>query len=169
MIKMIGIVCVLFGAGGFGVRQTLKFVAQRRQLASLRSALELLKCEMNYTVRTLPMLCRSVRTRIDGPVGSFFGSFAELLEKSNNVERAAAAAVSETHALELPQEAVMALLEVCTGLGRYDLDGANRILSLALQRIDTAIERCEQERRPLARSYILLSLCAGAAVVILSV
>lgn len=169
MMKLLGAACVMLGAGGFGCSLSLRFHAQRRQLARLRTALALLKCELNYSVAPLEELCRAVSERVGGAVGAFFSAFAARLPGSTEPVRACMDALNDTRELELPKQAKQMLPELAAGLGSYDLEGANRILKLALSRLDALIEQTECERKPLARSYVLLALCAGAAVVILMV
>ena len=78
-------------------------------------------------------------------------------------------AMEETTRLQIPNDARMALLELCGTLGRYDLDGENRMLQLSGQRINAALERCEAEKKPMARSCAALGISAGIALVILMV
>jgi len=52
-------------------------------------------------------------------------------------------------------------------LGRYDLDGENRVLQLTGQRLRAAQERFEKEKRPMAKSYAVLGMTTGIALVIL--
>ena len=61
----------------------------------------------------------------------------------------------------------MSLLELCSTLGRYDMEGENRMLQLSGQRLKAALERAEREKRPLAKSYASLGVCTGVALVIL--
>lgn len=169
MLKLLGAVCVLLGAGGFGCRMTLQFHAQRRQLAALENALELLKCELNYTAEPLAAICRAVSLRVGGAIGSFFAAFAAHLSQNAAPSAACKRALAQTHGLTLPSAAAEMLPELFSGLGSYDLEGANRLLKLAFARLDALLAQTERERRPLARSYVLLALCAGAAIVILAV
>ena len=59
MLKIIGVCLILCGAGGFGVAKAMQFYRQLRQLRDCVSALEILKCELNYTLMPLPRICRS--------------------------------------------------------------------------------------------------------------
>jgi len=63
----------------------------------------------------------------------------------------------------------MAVLELCSALGRYDLDGENRMLDLSAKRLQAALARCEAEKRPRAKCYAALGLCTGLALLILAV
>ena len=63
----------------------------------------------------------------------------------------------------------MTLLELFSGLGRYELSGENRLIQLSQHRLKAALERCEREKKPLAKGYAALGICTGIALVILMV
>ena len=169
MVKVIGALLVLSAAGGFGISRAVGFYRQVRLLHDFCGALEILKCELNYTMTPLPALCRATAKRTSGTVSAFLTSYADALERGIPRSRAAAAAMDGTKGLTLPGDAEMALLELFGTLGRYDLDGENRLLAATSHRLKTASERFEAEKRPLAKGYAVLGLCAGVALVILFV
>lgn len=166
MLKVIGVVMIVGGSGGYGIARAVRLYRQLRQLRELLAALELLKCELNYTLLPLAELCSVTAKRSRGAVSGFFSAFGRRVEQGR---RHSAEEALEESGLSLPNDAVMALLELCSGLGRFDLDGENRLLSLTQERLRAALERTETEKRPLAKSYAVLGMAAGAALVILVV
>ncbi len=169
MLRIIGVVLVICGAGGFGVSKGLQFYRQMHQLREFTAALEILKCELNYTLLPLPRLCEVTAQRSRGVCSQFFRNFAALLDKGSPRSRASAEAMESTRSLCLPSDAKLAILELCSVLGRYDLEGENRVLQLSLHRLNAALERTEKEKKPLARSYAVLGFSTGIALVILMV
>lgn len=169
MLKLIGVILVLSGAGGFGIGKAMQFYRTVRQLREFRSAIEILKCEINYTLLPLPQLCTLTADRLSGAAAQFFRNFGSLVEQDMSRERAAAQALESARGLELPDDAKMAILELCGTLGRYDLEGENRVLQLTGHRITAALERCEAEKKPRAKSYAALGICTGIAVIILTI
>lgn len=167
MIRMIGAALVLGGAGGVGIGKGLQFYRQLRQLRDFVAAVEILKCELNYSLMPLPKLYRVAGRRTQGACSRFFHNLATRLEQGTPRSRAVEHALADTGGLCLPKDAMMSLLELCSALGRYDMDGENRMLQLSGQRLKTALERTEREKRPLAKSYASLGLCTGVALVIL--
>ena len=164
MLKVIGIILIIGGSGGYGIARAVRLYRQLRQLRELLAALELLKCELNYTLLPLPELCSVTAKRSRGETQAFFTTFGKRVELGR---RHAAEEALEESRLSLPSDAAMALLELCDNLGRFDLDGGNRLLTLTQERLRTALERTETEKRPLAKSYAVLGMAAGAALVIL--
>ena len=169
MLRIIGIALVLSGAGGFGVGKMVQFYRQMRQLQEFRNALEIIKCEMNYTLSPLPKLCRTTAKRVSGAASSFLLAYADALDKGISRTKAAQTAMEQTKSLCLPKDATMAILELFGSLGRYELEGENRLLRLTAHRLNAAIARYESEKKPLAKGYAILGFCTGLAIVILIV
>ncbi len=167
MLRVIGAVMVIAGAGSFGISRAAQLYKTARQLRELNTAVEMISCEMNYTLLPLPELYHGVGDRLNGAVSQFFRLLGNQLEQGIPRARAARRAMELTTHLCLPNDAKMALLELCETLGRYDMDGENRMLRLSGQRIAAALERCEAEKRPLARSCAALGISAGIALAIL--
>ena len=167
MLKMIGVILVVGGASGFGIGKGLQFYRQLRQLREFYNALEILKCELNYTLMPLPKLCRVTAQRVNGVAAAYLLRYAKKLEDNIPRTKAAAQCLEGIRGLSLPRDAQMALLELFGTLGRYDLDGENRLLQLTAHRLNAAIERYQTEKKPLARGYAVLGTCTGIALAIL--
>ncbi len=169
MLRMIGAILILCGAGGFGIGKAVQFYRQLYTLRECCNALEILKCELNYTLMPLPRICRTTASRVKGPAAQFLLLYADKLDNGLPRTKAAAQSLEEARGLTLPNDAQMALLELFEGLGRYDLDGENRLLQMTMLRLNAAVERCETDKKPLAKSYAALGICTGLALVILMV
>ncbi len=164
MLKIIGSVLVLCGAGAFGIGKAARFYRQMREMGAFCHALEILKCEMNYSLAELPKLCRSTAKRVKGAPGRFLEDYAACLDMGLPRTKAAQRTVDAT---ALPPDGQMALLELFSSLGRYELAGENRLIQMCLHRLRSALEHLEQEKKPLAKGYAALGICTGVALVIL--
>ena len=168
MIRLIGAAMIVLGAGSFGIAKTMQFYRQQRQLRSFLNMLEILKCELNYTLFPLPKLCRITAERSDRLCADFLNEYASQLERGTSRSVAAREALAKSRG-NLPLDAEMAILELFSTLGRYDLDGEESLLRLTQHRLKTALERGETEKRPMAKGYALLGVCTGVAIAILLV
>ena len=166
MVKIIGIVLVLCGSGGFGIGKAVQFYRQLRQIRGFYNALEILKCEMNYSLAELPKLCRLTAKRSESATARFLLAYADALDAGLPRTKAAQQVVEP---LNLPADARMTLLELFSGLGRYELAGENRLIQLSQHRLRAGLERLEKEKKPLAKGYAALGVCTGIALVILMV
>ena len=166
MLRVLGGALVLLASGSFGITAGVRYYRASRHLQAFCRAIELLRCEINYSLQPLPEVCALVADRLTGPPAAFFRCFAAQLREPVSRDRAAAAAMEAARGLQLPQDAVMAVLELCSALGRYDLDGENRMLDLTASRLQAALARCEAEKRPRAKCYAALGLCTGLALLL---
>lgn len=167
MLKLIGSVLIIFGAGGFGISKAVRFYRQIRQLNELLHGLELLKCEMNYTLLPVKELCKITAQRVGGTAGKLFSSYSDFLSKDLSRAKAIQAAMEQTHGLCISNDVQMALLELFGNLGRYDLDGENRLLDMTQRRIKNTLKQLESEKKPLVKGYAALGICTGIALAIL--
>lgn len=169
MLKIIGVILVLLGASSFGIGKAMQYCRGVRQLREFCTGVELLKCELNYSLLPLPRICEIMRDRLKGPPAEFFQNFGRLVEQGETKDRAVIKAIEDTKGLTLPNDALMALMDLCVNIGSYDLDGENRILHLSAQRIAVALERADAEKKPLTKSYATIGICTGIAIVILTI
>ncbi len=167
MIKLLGSIFIVVGATAFGLGKGLQYYRQISQLRELLGAIEIIKCEMNYTMLPIPKVMEMTSQRIGGACGRFFSAYAQGLEKGRTRKAAMEDALESTKKLCLPNDAIFALMDLCASLGRYDIDGENRILQLSGQRIRCAYDKVENEKRPLIKSYAVLGFSTGMALVIL--
>ena len=166
MLKMVGIGLVLCGSASFGIGKAMQFYRQMRQLREFYNALEILKCEMNYSLAELPKLCKLTAKRSGRTASQFLLDYADALDAGLPRTKAAQRAAEKVN---LPPDACMTLLELFGALGRYELAGENSLIQLSQHRLKASLERCEQEKKPLAKAYATLGLCTGIALVILMV
>ena len=169
MIKMVGILLILCGAGGFGIVKAYLFYGQLNLVKAFSDALQIMKCEMNYTLAPLPKLCATVGKRSKGNCAHFFISFSSLLKEGVPRSIAARRLLADEKKYQLPKDARMTLLELFENLGAYELEGENQLIRASIQRLQASHSLLEQEKKPLAKSYAALGICTGLALVILFV
>ena len=113
MLRLLGGALVLLASGSFGITAGVRYYRAARHLQAFCRAVELLRCEINYSLQPLPEVCTVVADRLTGPPAAFFRCFAAQLREPVSRDRAAAAALEAARGLQLPQDAVMAVLELC--------------------------------------------------------
>lgn len=167
MYKLVGTILIVIGAGGFGIAKGYGFFIQLNNVRSFSDGLQLLKCEMNYSLAPLPKLCAAVAKRTKGICSLFFQEYSRLLAEGTPRTLAVQRILSDERKYKLPKDAQLALLELFESLGAYELEGENQLLRVASQRLHSSAQRLELEKKPLAKSYAALGLCLGLALAIL--
>ena len=105
----------------------------------------------------------------DAAVGSFFATAAEKLEENCtlSVHAAFRAALGMADGLVLSSQTRQALLSLSLSLGQLDLDGQERALALASERLSAQLRLLEQGRSARCRSYATIGICAGMALAVI--
>lgn len=170
MLKEIGAICVVLGASvmGFGFAGNVR--RQIRQLSAMEDAFEYLKSEIVYRRTPLPQAFELLAEASSEPaVRAFFDRCANQLAQIPNesVQVAFRIAWNQTHDLALPAAAQQTILMLGTSLGQFDLEGQERAITLALERLKTLLGRLDQKKSARCRSYATIGICAGLAVAVI--
>ena len=121
MLRVLGGALVLLARGSFGITAGVRCARAARHLQAFCPApSELLRCEIDYSLQPLPEVCALVAEA--GSRGRPPRTSAALPRGCRGpVEpgpgRAAASPGGRAGPAELPQDAVMAVLELCSALG----------------------------------------------------
>lgn len=90
MLRVLGGALVLLASGSFGITAGVRYYRAARHLQAFCRAIELLRCEINYSLQPLPEVCALVADRLAGPPAAFFRCFAAQLREPVSRDRAAA-------------------------------------------------------------------------------
>lgn len=167
MLRVIGGVLVLLGATGIGYGKTRQFYQRMALLRELRRGMELVLCEMNYTLYSVPKLLSIVGSNIKNPGGAYLKNLGQAIEEGIPRHKAHTAALERTKGISLPKDGLMALIEWSTALGQFDPEGENRMMKLSIDRMEQALRTYGEEKTQISKSYTLLSISAGLALLIL--
>ena len=116
----------------------------------------------------LPELFEGVGKRMDGIVGSLLqGTAIKMSAVSGRPPQTAMKMqLEDMPGVFSAQERAM-LLELCGCLGRYDLIGQGRALSIFKSRFGGLILHRENEAKTKGRAWLTASICSGLAVVVI--
>jgi len=165
-LKWIGAALVIAGCGGFGCSIAAAYRWEQRLLGGLLRGLEAMRWELQYRLTPLPELCRLAGRECGGTLGKVFGRLAGELDRQTEPD----AASCMRHALEdgeLSPRLRRLMMQLGRSLGRYDLAGQLQGIQAVERACRMEEGKLEKDRALRLRSYRALSLCAGAALVIL--
>ena len=169
MLKLLGIACIVLGAGavGFGCARRLRRQAQ--QLADLQTALCLMKSELLCRMTPLPELLENAGKSVGSVVGRLFRRMAEQMRQDLYASPQAlfTQTLRELSSLNLPPQAEQALLGLFLALGQFDAEGQCRSIDLASARLREQTEILEKSRIAQSRSYRTIGICAGFAIAVI--
>ena len=166
-LKWIGAILILVCCGGAGFSMATSHKRQERSLEALRSAIDMMVCELEFRMTPLPQLVRMASKEVDGQVADVFSALAHRLEASCDAD----AGVCMTQVLEdfpgLSWRLRENLEKLGRCLGRFALSGqvsGLKGISLLCQR---DLNSLALDRDARLRGYRTLGICAGVALVIL--
>lgn len=167
--KMIGVIFILCGCGGWGFGLAAHYLRKIRLCRQVLTALDYMRCDLQYRCTSLPMLCRQAGEREPGKIGNVLVKMASELEAQICPDVSCCMSATLAGFPELPEEIVLLLTKLGENLGNFNLEGQLQGLEQvrALCTENLGLMLANKDAR--VRSYQTLGLCAGAAVAILLV
>ena len=165
--KWIGAILIVGSCGGFGISLAVHQKNEEKLLCQLRAILDEMLRELPFRLTPLPELVRHGAVGRKGILPEVLLELAEQLDRQVLPD-----ALSCMHAaigspvLSFPRLHQLLLL-LGHSLGRFDLSGQLQELTALREQCDGEIRELRLGRSDRLKSYRVLGLCAGAALVIL--
>lgn len=168
-LRILGAAFVVCSSAWVGFASARRLRRSGRELEGLRAALEQMDGELRCSEPTYAAVCARLSETASGAVARFFSALAADASASDFEPIGATRRAVEQSGLDLPPAAFLALEQLFDGFGRFDLAGQLRQLALAREALSHQAVRLREQTEAKCRSYEVLGLCAGAAVLILVV
>ncbi len=165
--KWIGAILIIGSCTGFGVSLAVHQKREELLLRQLSRILDEMLWELPFQLTPLPDLIRHAVAKNTGLIGNLFRGMADQLDRQV-LPDALSCMEAELHdaVLAFPRLRKMLLL-LGSSLGRFDLAGQLKGLSAVKEQCALELQELRTDRELRLRSYRVLGLCAGAALVIL--
>ena len=167
--KIIGMVFIICGCGSWGFGMSAYYLRNIRLYRQLLSALDYMRCELQYRCTSLPLLCRQAGEREPGKIGKVFLRLASELDTQISPDVSCCMSTTLAAFPEIPESVVQLLTKLGENLGNFDLDGQLQGLEQVRSICTENLGRMLANKDARVRSYQTLGLCAGAAIAILLV
>ena len=168
MMKVLGAVFVGAASMMVGVAARQSISRHLYLLRQFRMALEIMQGEMELDMPPVAVLFETVGRRMGGEIGDFFqGAGVTMAASSGRSPQMAIRIRLEDHPLPLDREETAMLLELGGALGRYDLLGQARAMTLFRDRLDQRLSRLEGERTEKSRAWMTASVCSGLMLILI--
>lgn len=167
--KWIGAILILSSCGGFGLSLAVQRKREEAMLVQLCGILDHMLLELPFQLTPLPELLRHTAENNRGSIGALFWGVAQQLDRQvlPDVLSCTEVALQDT---EIPFPSVQKLLLLLgQSLGRFDLTGQLKGLTALREQCGMELQELKADRDTRLRTYRILGLCAGAALVILLV
>ena len=168
MLRLLGAVLVVGGAGALGLQAAQKLRRRLENLRAMTGALELAERELSFRLPPIPDLFSSLERRAPAPARACFGRCLAGMDRlgEDSLGTLWREAVEETLP-DLAPEDREELAELGEVLGRYDGDGQREALAHTRAELSRALEQAREAWEKQGRMYQVLGITAGAFLVIL--
>ena len=166
--KWIGAALIVGSCGGFGISLAVHQKREEALLQELGGMIDQMLWELPFQLTPLPELLRHTAGKGRGILANVFSSLAEQLDRQVLPDVLSCMEASIPEGLSFSRLEEMLLL-LGRSLGRFDLSGQLKGLTSLRERCSREIQELHLDRDNRLRSYRVLGLCAGGALVILLV
>ena len=166
-LRLAGAGMILGASLWAGLRAALLLRRTQAELTELAAALETVGAEIRCAAAPFAPLCRRAGEGCAGAVGRFFSLLAREGSRPDLALEGLTRRACREAGLLLPEPALKALERLFDGFGRWDREGQLAQLALAAGELDRLREELNGQLEGRCRSYRLLGLSAGAAVLVL--
>lgn len=165
--KWIGAAMIVGSCGGFGISLAVRQKREEALLNQLCRIIDEMLWELPFQLTPLPELIRHTAGKNKSILGTVFLNLAEQLDRQvlPDVLSCMEEGLQDS-VLSFPRLRKMLLL-LGQSLGRFDLSGQLKGLSSVRERCGQELQELQSDWDTRLRSYRILGLCAGAALVIL--
>ena len=169
IVRWIGAFMIIVASAGFAM---LLALFHRKEVSSVRNliaALDYMECELQYRMYALPELCRLTAAECTDALKNIFLELAKQLEDqiSPDVRYCMRTVLAKQN--KIPSQTLECLYLLGDSLGKFDLQGQLKGLENVRQVCRERLNRLNTGSDSRLRSYQMLGLCGGAALIILLV
>lgn len=167
-MKLMGAILISVCCGWFGFSMAASHALEEQHLRQLISALDYMQCEVQYRLTPLPELClQAANSCKKGKIRNFFTILSEELRNQVSADVQPCVDSALDRVPKLSKKTADCLREIGKNLGKFNLEGQ-------ISGFESSRAFCRQQleshcvgKEELRRSYQILGICAGAAMVII--
>ena len=169
-MKLIGALLIIFSSSSIGFLMAHRIALRPRQLQQLKTALEMLKTEIDYGMTPLPEAFAKLDQNLQPPVADLFALAKENIESGIVAQQAWQKAVEEKKSeMAVVEEDHNLILEIAYNLGKSSSADQIRHLELAQKKIDNLYQQAIKEKEQKVKLWRYLGVLLGLLVVIIIV
>ncbi len=167
MIKICGMILLLFGATWVGMSASKKLDMRVKTLRSILECLELFEWELTTNVPLTNQLFADVSKRVSQPASLFLNACLQNMRANEYIMSEVWERAAQKQLTSLNYDDLEAVLSLGAVLGRYDTDSQKHSIMAAHQRLCGNLNNAIDEKKRLGRLYRTLGVMAGAFLVII--
>ena len=169
-MKLLGALLILMGTSSIGFITAQKIILRPKQLQQLKTALEMLKTEIDYGITPLPIAFEKLANNLATPISDIFLTAKENIGAGQVAQVAWENAVSiHISKLALVKKDQEMLLEIGYNLGNSNSSDQIRHLNLAQEKINHLYQEAVKEEEEKVKLWRYCGVLIGLLIVIIIV
>ena len=169
-MKFVGAILIILASGSFGFLVAQQIALRPQQLRQLKTAVEMLKTEIEYGVTPLPAAFTKIAKNLSSPISQIFIVAQSNLEEGVIAQQAWQNSVSEvTPKTALTAEDERIVLEIGYNLGNSSSKDQIRHLNLAQEQITNCYQEAINNKQQKVKLWRYLGVLTGLLIVIIIV
>lgn len=162
-MRMMGALVMFLGTSCFGFTAALHVRKEVKILQQLKQSLEIMRCEISYTMTPFGKLCELLCRSTQGEVRDFY---AQLKTSTETGEENPSKLVRQ-HFPMLSEMTAEALCALTGSFGRFGVTEQLRLVDASIMQVEQELAGISEERQHRAKCYRTLGVCTGLAIAIL--
>lgn len=167
LIKLTGIGMILLSSVGVGLHAALGLRRTHEQLRDLIAAFELIAGEIRFSATPFVPLCQRAGAGRCPEVRGFFQELSRRWEQTEYFAEEAVRGACAVSGLTLPEPSLKSIQRLFDSFGRLDRESQLRQLDLTLADLRRLAGELNEQLEGRCRTYQMLGLSAGVAVLVL--
>lgn len=166
-LKWFGAILIICACGGFALMMKFSHQKEVNLVKQVIRLLDFMECQLRYKMPALSELLRQCAQETNGVLQTLFIQIADKLDQQlyPDVKGCMNELLEENKMISpVAKECLQILSDV---LGRFDLDGQLQGLQSVRQECKNKLQSITEQAQSHLRSYQMLGICGGAALVIL--
>lgn len=166
-LRLIGALVICLGSSCLGFSAAGSVKRSAKTLRQLKQALEMMRCEVSYTLTPIARICEIICSSSEGEVRCLFEKLTDVYSRPLPENEDWAKKLTASCLKSIPAQPQDAMTELISSFGRFGAAEQLRLIDLTLEKLCAAAEQQEAEKQQRCRCYQSLGICTGLAVAIL--
>ena len=159
LVVAAGSICGFSMAGNYGTLE--------RTLQQMLIGLEVMHCQIEFRMTSIPELCQILSTTCVGAVGKVFSDLELAMQQEDACEVSLCMMDALSQNRELPEPCARSFRRIGRLLGQADLQTQLKSIELETERLRSFLQQVAAERPGRVKSYRALGVSCGIALAIL--
>lgn len=168
-LRIIGALTLCVGSSVFGFSAAGAIKRSIKTLRQLIVSLEIMRCEVSYTLTPIAKICQIISKSCRGEVALFYEKLMGIYSGNYPEQDNWASTLLQDTLRNIPQDALDAMTELISSFGKFGVTEQLRMIDLTAEKLNASLDKINSEKMQRCKCYETLGICTGLAIAVLIV